>query len=266
MDVPVHVRVAHVRRVQAVQPVGTVHRGKDVVVQPLEREGHVRVLVHAPVEVLQVALDQFVRVDQGADVPQFVVQIPVEDEGLGRLGVAVLDQHALDDVLDLLHRGDGVHLKVEALEHVDHGVRDVGRALAVVPAHRLRRLEDRRRDLVLVKGHQATVALADHTLLFAGHDRTSLSAEHQRVTENPDACRRERVAKGMAPRLGAAGSSGGLQQAAAHDAPRARSAGRPRRPFSRPDRPGKERPATPASIAHSGAFGKRYCSDSRANS
>jgi len=103
MDIAIDVRFAHVFGKQAVQPVRAVDGGKDMVVEPLERETHIRVLFDAPVQLFQVAIDQLVGVHQGTDIPQLVVQVAVEDICLGCLGMPIVNQRALDQVLYLLH-------------------------------------------------------------------------------------------------------------------------------------------------------------------
>jgi len=158
VDVAVEVRLAHLLGIEAVQPISAVDGGKDVIVEPLKREAHVRVLVDPPVKVLEIAFDQLVGVDQGANVAQLAVEIAIEDIRLGRLGMPVLDQRALHQVLDLLHRGDLVGA-VALVQHLDHGVGDKQRALLVIAPDSLRGLENGVGDLVLVKGHDAAITL-----------------------------------------------------------------------------------------------------------
>ena len=84
---------------------------------------------------------------------------PVEDVGLCRADVAFLDQHALDQVLDLLDRGLDVLLLLGLVHHL---LRDLRAGLFVlVLAGGLKGLADRLRDLVALKGHFPPVPFHD---------------------------------------------------------------------------------------------------------
>ena len=104
VEVPLGVGVADLGRVDAVQPVLGGDLGGDVVVQPLQRIAHVAVFADLPVELLDVVVDQ-VDIGAGRDLADLRVLLAVEDVGLGGLVEGRVEQHPLDDVLDLLHLG-----------------------------------------------------------------------------------------------------------------------------------------------------------------
>ena len=84
----------------------------------------------------------------------------VEDVGLGRAHIAVLDQHPFHQVLDLLDRRLRVVLLFLRLSH--HLLRNLGAGLLVlVLARSLERLANRLGDLLAFKGHLSPVTLDD---------------------------------------------------------------------------------------------------------
>ncbi len=124
-------------------------------------DAFVRVLADLPVGVAEIILDQPLEVD--ADLLGFadaLVLLAVEDVVLGHVVVALLHQDHLDDVLDLLDRGDGV--AAEFL--LDHEADDVGSGLGdgrVLDALGLHGLGDGAGDLVLVEIRYRPVPLLD---------------------------------------------------------------------------------------------------------
>ncbi|OPZ92421.1 MAG: hypothetical protein BWY73_00817 [candidate division TA06 bacterium ADurb.Bin417] len=83
---------------------------------------------------------QFIGEDAGPDLADAGPPLAVKDIGLGRLGVAGLDQDLFHDVLDLLHRGNPAG--EFAVQVDDDRVGQVFGQAAVAAAHRLGRLED----------------------------------------------------------------------------------------------------------------------------
>ena len=111
--------------------------------------------------VAEVVLDQPFKVEPDLlGLTETLVLLPVEDVGLGHIVVALLHQDHLDDVLDLLDRGD----RIAAELLLDHEADDVRRGLGhglVVDPFRLHRLVDGVGDLVLVEIRDAAVPLLD---------------------------------------------------------------------------------------------------------
>ena len=99
VEIAVHVRVANLGRVDALEPVLGRDGGRYVVVEPLEGIAHVAVFVDAPVGAVQVAFDQLQALGQEAfPLPDLPVLVAVENVCLGDLRVAALDEHFLDQV------------------------------------------------------------------------------------------------------------------------------------------------------------------------
>ena len=158
VDVPRQVRLRvlgpqHEHVVELLGPLGAVfehraHRGVavDVGVLPLDV-----VLVRRLVGELLIGLHE-----AGVHIAHAGALRAVEDELLGGAGVAVVHERALHRVLDLLDRGA---LVPGLLEGGGHLLRQRAGHLVIAAAQRLRRLEDRGRDLVEVEQDAPAVAL-----------------------------------------------------------------------------------------------------------
>ncbi len=117
--------LAHLRRVEPLEPVGRADVARQVIVEPLEAEGHVGVLRHLPVAPVEVAIDERDAggVGDGAERP---VLLAIDDVRARGAAVRAREQHLLDDVLDPLHRrcaregraGDGEDAQAEPLRLV----------------------------------------------------------------------------------------------------------------------------------------------------
>ena len=83
-------------RVEAIQPISTIHSRENVVVQALERKTHIAIFIHSPVQMLQISLNQLIRIHQSPNVSQLIMQITVKDIGFGRLGMTMLDERPFD--------------------------------------------------------------------------------------------------------------------------------------------------------------------------
>jgi len=160
VDISADVGLTHLFGKDPVQPIGAVHRRKDVVVEALQGKAHVRVLFDSPIELFQITIDQLVRIDESPNIAQLAVQVAVEDIGLGRLGMAIVDEGALHQVLNVL---DGRYLAgaKPLVEQLHHGIRNKDRPLPIVSPYGLGCLEDRVGDLFLVKGNESAVPLAN---------------------------------------------------------------------------------------------------------
>ena len=90
----------------------------------------------------------------------------IEDVGLGRLHIAVVHQHPLHDVLDVLHVGAGAALH---LQHRSHFVGQLGSSVVVAGfIGGLKGFVDRVGDLILMEGDHSTVPFP--YLLYRGHE------------------------------------------------------------------------------------------------
>ncbi len=129
-----------------------------------------QIVVHAPIQGLpDLAPGDIARGIEGATdafLPTPSPLLPIEDIGLGRLGVAVLDQHLLHHVLDLFHGRDVIgrrHL-FQPLHH------PVGQPLGqgpIAPPHSHSRAIDGVADALLVKGDHGPRSLDN--LFYPAH-------------------------------------------------------------------------------------------------
>ena len=148
VDVRAAVRLCDLVVIDLGEPVVCRNRARVAEDQTADRVGDGGVLLDAPVGDLDIAVHQFLVVeDRGLHVAQLLALAAVEDVRLGNLGVAALDQHRLDAVLDVLNgdqavldfrleiRGDAEREKVDdARMKIDlaslkchlNGVRDLG--------------------------------------------------------------------------------------------------------------------------------------------
>ena len=168
MGVAAFVSLAHVLGVDLVEPVFLGEGLPDVVVEAVDAALHVGVFLGAPVLVVQIVGEHVDGgADHGVDLPGGPALLPIEDVGLGGLGVAVLDEDLLHRVLDILHLGDGV--RVPFGDDLHHLVRQILGDSLVGAAHGLGRLPNGVLDLLLIEGFDASVALFDlsnHTPLL----------------------------------------------------------------------------------------------------
>ena len=154
------VGVADLVGVDLMQPVLLGERLADVVVHARDRLLGVGVFLDAPVAVAHI-LGEHVdrRADEGVCLARAAALLPVEDVRLGGLGVAVFDEHLLDEVLHLFHLGRAVgELRVRQDDHL------IGQLLGAAPvaaAHRDGRLIDGAGDFFRLKGDDLAAALAN---------------------------------------------------------------------------------------------------------
>ena len=101
MDIPAFMGMPDFRRVNAVQPVfGGDFRG-NIVVQSLQRIGHVTVFLDFPIHFIDVIVHQ-IHIGLGGNLSDLSVLLSIKDIGLGGFVKRRVQQHAFDDVLDLL--------------------------------------------------------------------------------------------------------------------------------------------------------------------
>ncbi len=158
MEVAVGVCVAHLGAVDFVEPVCLADFAGDVVIEALERVGHVAVFLDFPVEALEVLVDEFDigLLDHFADAR---VLVAVEHIGLCRALIGREEERFLDDVLDLL---DGGNLSVvHGLEDGEHAHGELSRRLFAELIGGLPRLEQGGGYLGGVEADVSPVALAD---------------------------------------------------------------------------------------------------------
>ena len=160
MEIAVHVGVPDLRRIDPLEPVLGGDGGGDVVVQPLEGIAHVAVFVDPPVGVVQIAFDELEALGEKAfPFPDFPVLLAVEDVGLGDLGVAPLDEHFFDQVLDVFNGGYPAVL-VNDGEDADNGIGNSLGGGTVAAADGLGGLVDGIGYFFRIKGYDPAVAFS----------------------------------------------------------------------------------------------------------
>ncbi len=93
-------------RVNVAQPVPRGDRGCQVEIQPLQRVIHVAVFADAPIADFQIIADELLTIQQDPlPLACFGAFFTVQDERFGYPGIARLDQHFFDNVLNLFHLG-----------------------------------------------------------------------------------------------------------------------------------------------------------------
>lgn len=150
--------LAHLGRVNLVEPVNRADLAGDIVVQALERVGHVAVFAHAPIELPKIAVDQ-VEVGLLDQLAVAGVLLAVENVGLGRLLEGGGQQRLFDNVLDAFDRRG-----VFSRDHLNHAQYAQGERLGDILAELAGRpagLENCLRDLPGVEDGQLAVSLAD---------------------------------------------------------------------------------------------------------
>ena len=158
VDVRVAVRLRDFLVVDLRQPVVRRDRarvGKD---QPAHRVGDGRILLHAPVGGLDVAVDQLLVVQNGRlHIADLLPLLAVKDIALGDVGVAGLLQHRFHRVLNVLDVNKPV---LDLLLVVGRRAQreQIDDALRVLPVLRLECLRDRRADFGQVEIHNLAVS------------------------------------------------------------------------------------------------------------
>ncbi len=155
MQITVQMRLAHFWRVNLVEPVDFAYVAGDVIIQALQREGHVAVFLHAPVQSLQVLIDQ---IDSGT-VGQFAqprVLVAIDQVGLGRFLERRCEQHLLDQVLYSLDAGRLAAIR--ALQERQHARGKLPRRRVAELAGNIASFPYRGDDLGGIEGGQPAVA------------------------------------------------------------------------------------------------------------
>jgi len=152
----------HLWRIDLVQPVACRDGRCHVKVESLQGIVHVGVFVHAPIEPVYIVVHQLHAVgEELVGLACLRALLAVQDVRLGDPHLACLDQHLLDDVLDLLHcwrlRAARETLFEDPRDLRRHGF---GPAILLVAAHGLGGFENGICNASSVKGHDASVSLA----------------------------------------------------------------------------------------------------------
>lgn len=98
MEVAGHVRFFDLFGVDLIEPVGLADLRGDVVVETLEGKGHIAILFHLPVHLVEVAVDQ-IDVFSGDQAADLRVLFAVQDVALSGLIKTLVHEDSLDQVL-----------------------------------------------------------------------------------------------------------------------------------------------------------------------
>ena len=154
------VRLAHVDRIDLIEPVFLRERLADIVVEPVHALLHVGVFLDLPVLVVEVIPEHVDRrADERVDLARAAALFAIEDVGLRGAGVARLDEHLFHDVLDALDVGRLVG--IAQLRQADDFVRQARRQRLIRAVDRLRGLPDGVLNLLFIERLGSSVALDD---------------------------------------------------------------------------------------------------------
>ena len=127
-------------------------------VQPLQRIGHVRVLIHPPVSLLEVILHHIDAINYSFTyLPCLSSLFPVEDVRLCNLRMAMLNQHLLNDVLYLFHMRDVALFKEVSVKDKRYLISKLFSPFSVRTTNSLGSFEYGLNYPVSIKGDNATI-------------------------------------------------------------------------------------------------------------
>ena len=109
VDFSVFMGLPDFRGINTVEPVFGGDFGGNIVVQSLQRIGHVTVFLDFPIHFVNIIIHQ-IHIGPGGNLPSLSVLFAIKDISLGGFVEGRVQQYALDDVLDLLYIRNGPRL------------------------------------------------------------------------------------------------------------------------------------------------------------
>ena len=103
MKITADMSVAHIRRINFVEPIIRADRGRNIIIESLQRIIHVAILAYFPIQLFQIAFHEIIGIDHGFEIAHFVVLIAINNVGLGDLDQFVFNQNFFNQVLNFFY-------------------------------------------------------------------------------------------------------------------------------------------------------------------